>query len=55
MICTECNSKMYHSDGWDEYWDGEEEQTYYWARWDCLDCGHDVQLCEDVYESPEKQ
>jgi hypothetical protein len=44
---------MYHSDGWEECWDGETEECYWWGRWDCLECGHFICSYDDGYEGVE--
>lgn len=55
MRCSKCSAQMYHSEGWEEYWDGEEETGYWWGQWDCLMCRHTVYSCDDNYVLPEEE
>jgi hypothetical protein len=55
MKCPKCSTQMYHSEGWEEYWDGEVEDIYWWGQWDCLVCHHTVYSYDDNYVLPEDE
>lgn len=55
MICTKCNSEMFHEDShYDCEWNGEEYEEYYIpALYYCYTCSKTIYECDDEYKSPE--
>lgn len=51
MKCPKCGSVSgSHYEEWDEYWDGENEDTDLRQWWDCFDCQTRTNSYEEGFE-----
>lgn len=50
MICPNCDSESgNYEEWWEEYWDGETEQSYLISYWDCNICQTRVNHYDDGF------